>query len=280
MQVHRIRSLRRFFLPLLSRLDFDVAIRHHWTSDALRLNLYRHKGYWYHGRARELETMMLFEQLLSGGDFVIEVGGHIGYVSLHLWNQIAPTGRLVVFEPSPSNLPYMRKNVAAHAGIRVVESAVADYVGSATLYEEGLTGQNNSLLKSYSLLEGNRKMAYVNERLDQREVEVACTTIDDFLSRENLPAPSFIKIDVEGAEYMVLSGMQTTLRDSHVAIMVEVTERSADVFRLLKDADYRLFRPDRTPIDSVQRARGNVFCLKDSDQRISLFLNQPERSSQ
>lgn len=270
-RLHRIQALRRVILPLLRKVDVDVTIKHHWTSDPLCLNVFKHKGYWYHGRDRELSTMQLFGELLARGDFVLEVGGHIGYVSLHLWHHIGPTGRLIVFEPSPKNLPYIRRNVGSHSGIRVVEQAAADFVGSATFYEEELTGQNSSLIKDYSVFENNRRRAYADDKVSQQELCVPCITIDEFLHREGLPTPSLVKIDVEGAEYIVLSGMKRTLESSGLALMVEVTERAGDVIRLLESAGYRMFYPDKRAVDCSQEVRGNIFCLKPSDERIAVF---------
>lgn len=271
MQLHRIRALRRVILPLLRKVDLDVTIRHHWTSGPVRLNVFKHKGYWYHGRKREFETMQLFGELLGRGDFVLEVGGHIGYVSLHLWHQIGPTGQLIVFEPSPKNLPYIRHNLDCHPGIRVVEQAAADFVGSATFYEEELTGQNSTLIKNYSVFDINRRRAHAEGTVRQQELNVSCITIDEFLRQECLRTPSLVKIDVEGAEYMVLSGMKTTLDNDGIALMVEVTERSDEVLDLLESAGYLMFHPDKRAVTHSRDVRGNIFCLKASDKRIRKF---------
>lgn len=67
-------------------------------------------------------------------------------------------------------------------------------------------------------------------------VEVDCTTLDEFATKLTVPPPSFIKIDVEGAELAVLRGMQQTLRAENVALMVEVTEQAAAVYELLTSA--------------------------------------------
>src|SRR5262249_12209411 len=109
--IHRVRAVMRLVLPMMRKLDLgDITIRHHWTGDALRLHSCRHKGYWYHGKRREYATMEVFSELLKSRDFVVEIGAHIGYVSLYLAHLIGREGRLVVFEPGPNNLPYLRRN--------------------------------------------------------------------------------------------------------------------------------------------------------------------------
>lgn len=256
-------------LPVLRRLGIDIRMRHQWTKEPLKLHLFKHKGYWYHGRRRESTTMLLFRELLRPGDFIVEIGGHIGYVSMYLASLVQPGGRVVVFEPAPDNLAYIRENTRRHPAVSVIDQAVTDHCGVARLYVEELTGQNNSLLSDYARLAENERWAYAES--GKRVIEVECTSLDEFLERERAPAPSLVKVDVEGAELSVLQGMRSTLLEPRIALMVEVTERAADVLELLAASGYHVFRPDRSLVTRHETARGNLFCLKDTDSRIENF---------
>ena len=77
------KSRRRILLPFLKLAAFDFSVAHHWTGDRFILNCFRHKGYWYHGRVREFSTMQAFGCLIAKGETVIEVGGHVGYLTLY-----------------------------------------------------------------------------------------------------------------------------------------------------------------------------------------------------
>jgi hypothetical protein len=99
----------------------DVTIRHHYTGDPFRLHSFRHKAYWSNGRRRDELEMATFAELVRPGDNVIEVGGHIGYVSLYFAWLVGCHGRVHVFEAGPDNLPYLRGNVAFHKQVTVVE---------------------------------------------------------------------------------------------------------------------------------------------------------------
>lgn len=270
MHIHRVRFLRRLIMPVLQRINVgDITIRHHWTGERLTLDFFKHKGYWYHGKRREMDSMARFAQLVAKGDFVLEIGGHIGYMSMYLAQLAGADGRLIVFEPAPNNLPYLIKNSAANPRIRIEKTAVTDYTGSAQMHIENLTGQNNSLLDHYSVREKNEQWAYVG--VEDQTVTVPCTTLDEFLQREGLPTPGFIKIDVEGVEHSVLRGMPRTLQNPEIALMVEVTEKPAEVFSLLESAGFQLFRPDRTRISHATDAKGNVFCIKPGSVRDRCF---------
>ncbi len=214
--------------------------------------------------------MLLYSDLIGKGDFVIEIGAHIGYVSLYFAHLVGPERHLIVFEPGPDNLPYLQKNTAFNPRISIVEKAVTDYVGSARLYVDNLTGQNSSLVKGYGVLARNEQRAHANF-VRESVIEVSCTSLDDFLHRADLSPPSFVKIDVEGAELLVLRGMKDTLRRNGIALMVEVTEKAPQVWSLLREADFLTFRPNRSPINNVEGLQGNVFCIKADDDRVRVF---------
>lgn len=248
----------------------DITIRHHYTREKIRLHSFRHKGYWAHGRSREKFSMRLYPPLIRQGDLIVEVGGHIGYISTYFAKLTGPEGRVLVFEPGPNNLPYIRKNIAAYANITLIDKAAADFVGTAHLHVETFSGQNNSLLDHNRILEANLRHAGLRD-VPAYVVEVPCTTVDSALAEAGLPAPSFVKIDVEGAELSVLRGMAVTLRHDDVALMVEVTEDHALVYGLLKDHGYSLFDDTKMPIVDARTIDGNVFCLRKNSPRANLF---------
>jgi len=269
-QISQNSFLRNLLLPIFSKINLgDITIHHHWTDDEFLLHSFKHKGYWYHGKKREMETMMLFSRLIRKGDFLVEIGGHIGYLSLYFAQLIGPEGNLIVFEPGSNNLPYLLKNTKSKSNISIVEKAVTDFVGIAKFYVENLSGQNNSLLENYEYLKKNEEAA--NCKFESSIIEVPCTSLDEFIIQSQLPSPSFIKIDVEGAELQVLKGMKHILEKNGIALMVEVTENVTDVFQLLSNTGFQLFRPNKSPVNNIKDMNGNIFCVKGNDPRIRLF---------
>lgn len=232
----RNATLRRMGLPLLRLVGRDTTIRHHWWPQAkMRLHTYRHRGYWFKGRRRERRVMQLFERFVREGDTVVEVGGHIGYVTLNLRRLVGESGRVVVFEPGINNLPYLRANVAPFSNIELIEKACGDREDTVSFWIEGLSGQNNSLNRDYLNFAQNRSNAYSTDEM--REVKVAMTTLDDHLFRSALK-PSLVKIDVEGAEKLVLEGATRVLRDIRPVIIIEVTENADTVGAILTSNGY------------------------------------------
>lgn len=258
-KIHKLPGLRRIVLPVVKFLSpGNVRFRHHFTKQRYRLHFWRHKGYWYHGKRREAETMEFFRRALKPGDTAIEVGGHIGYISMWLAHLIGENGRLVVFEPGSNNLEYIRENVGGLENVELIEKAVSNEDGVARFFEETLTGQNNSLVEDYDLFEKNREAANSDQEYAVREV--ATVRLDGFVAENGLK-PDVLKIDVEGAEMQVLEGARETLTEHQPAVVIEVTNRRDEVCGFLTDLGYALYDEYGFEADPSNKLY-NVFALR------------------
>jgi FkbM family methyltransferase len=249
----------------------DIVIRHHYTGDRVKLHSYRHKGYWFHGRRRERDTMLMFQRLLHPGDTVIEVGGHIGYISLYFQKLVNP-GRVFVFEPGPNNLPYIRENLAP-TPITLVPKAVGNRSGVERFFVDNLTGQNNTFLPHFDVFERNKEMAF-NASASMAETMVEVVTLDAFTATQSIQ-PTFVKIDVEGFEHEVVDGMRFVLETHRPSIMVEIQANHAAIFELLTNAGYWLCTPQAQPLRDATQLAGNTFCLHSVAHRT--LINELQR---
>lgn len=256
-----LRFLRRFAIPLLSRINVgDITIEHHYTNDRFRLHSFLHKGYWYHGKNREQAVMRLFLELIKPGQTVFDLGGHIGYISLHFANLVGETGKVVVFEPGTNNLPYIEANIRSKPNIELVKKVVSNTNGEIDFFIEELTGQNNTLLKNFQRFQQNQESAYV--QVDYQQVIVESIRLDDFIEQSGYQ-PDFIKIDVEGAELSVLESAEQYLKKHQPGMMVEVNVKIKEVFDYLQDLGYVVFNSvtrltNPKPADITD---DNFFCL-------------------
>ena len=243
-------------MPLLKMLAMDIKITNpHVKSLKVHLNSFLHKGYWYHGKNREHETMHKFSELILPGNTIIEVGGHIGYITQYFSQLAGKSGKVYVFEPGSNNIPYIRKNVSELANTQLVEKGVSNNNGEAIFYEDSLTGQNNSLESDYHILVENKKISFVETEVSEKLIKLI--TLDDFCGSKIIP--NFIKIDVEGLELNVLQGMTLLLKP---AMMIEVTKNHKEIGSLLKEAGYDLFDVLGKPILDISAYEGNnLFCL-------------------
>lgn len=252
------RVLRRLGIYAFAHVNpGDVSIRHHYTGERFRLHSFRHKGYWFHGRRRERSSMEVFARLIRPGDCVLEAGGHIGYISLYLAHLVGREGTIHVFEPGPNNIPYLAGNLGGQPNARLVPRALGSAPGTLTLYVEDLTGQNNSLVPNFEVLAANERRA-VKASATPTPVEV--TTIDSYAEQERI-RPDFMKIDVEGFEWEVLSGARKVIAECRPVMMVEVQTHQRDIADLLRGYGYRLYEPNGRPATEISTGPVNIFAL-------------------
>ncbi len=155
----------------------------------------------------ELEfTRRMMEEIRSG-DVFFDIGACIGFVAVHARKRGAG---VVAFEPEPSFRARLKENLALNGqhDVPVVDWAVSDAVGTATLFTDGAHGTSPTLATT----------------APRDAVEISTGTIDNGLATENLPWPTLMKMDIEGAEVRALRGMRGLLRSSNKprAIFIEV----------------------------------------------------------
>ena len=122
-----------------------------------------------------------------------------------------------------------------------------------------MSGQNNSILKDYENVEATATSHYVSAQ--RKKVAIKVTTLDEFI--ENLGTqPNHIKIDVEGAELLVIKGMSKFL-GIVATLMIEVTRDEQEVFLIMRTAGYVAYDEQLLEIQDGHIIRGNVFFILD-----------------
>lgn len=236
--------LRRTVLKILKATAFDTNITHHYTKRKFSLNTYNHKGYWYHGANREAETVRIFQQWVEPGDYVLEIGGHIGYFST-LYAQLAgKEGKVDVFEPSDKNAKYLEKNIAfmpdaLRKNISVVKKGAGDVNEQLTFYIDPISGQNNSFVPEFEgFLTSREKSAESHAQIQTETVDVI--TLDSYFAGATR-LPNFVKIDVEGFEWNVVQGFRDTIAKAKPALMIEIQADADKIFDFFYNLGYTIY---------------------------------------
>lgn len=153
---------------------------------------------------------VLAERLRVGGVF-FDVGANEGFFSLIGARCVGATGAVYAFEPVARNVRRIRRNVRANR------------LGNITVFAQAVgasEGRERLLLARHW---GGASLALAEEPPDLvGSVKVDVTTIDAVLERRTVRPPSLVKIDVEGAELVVLHGMEETIRSFAPDILFEV----------------------------------------------------------
>jgi FkbM family methyltransferase len=154
-------------------------------------------------------TKVLNDEVLPG-IAVLDIGAHVGCHTLLAARLVGPGGKVFAFEPSPDNFALLQKNVTLNGydNVVLIQKAVADRSGTVTFY---LSPEGN-----------DRNSIYEDSRTPQlgTSLEVSSVSIDDFLEQQGWPQIHLIKVDVEGAEQLVLKGMSKLLERTRDLVLI------------------------------------------------------------
>lgn len=145
----------------------------------------------------EKEYVISLAETLAPEDIFYDIGSSIGLNSIIAAKKINK-GKVISFEPDPENLDKLEKNYKLNklTNYQIVNFAVGDAKNKLKLYTAGSNGFSPSLQKVNGI---------------DSFIEVNVDSIDNLIKKGIIPLPDIVKVDVEGAELMVLRGMKNLL---------------------------------------------------------------------
>lgn len=183
-----------------SRCGFD------WTldlADNLQRRLYLVGSY-------ESLTLAVVLKRLTPSDVVLDVGANIGTFALPVAARLHHPGRLVAVEAAPDTADRLRDHVGRNGlseRVEVVEVGLSDHSGRASLH-----------LSPFGSRDAGTRTLEGDGATTGQPVEL--TTGDALRRRLGLDRFDVVKIDVEGHEASVLSGMVQTFMESPPRLLV------------------------------------------------------------
>jgi FkbM family methyltransferase len=191
----------------------------------------------------------------------IDVGANIGFYSV-LAAKLLPGRKILAVEPNPEARRRLGENLARNN----VAGAVTVFAGVASAAPGQAELNLIEGMEEYSSL-GAIVHAAVAEQTS-RSITVEAETIDRLVERFGL-APGLIKIDVEGAEKLVLDGAVETLKRFRPVILSELSPAllgpmgasAAAIIAQLEQLGYRVVDAEDPALPPGLREYGDVLCL-------------------
>lgn len=174
------------------------------------------------------QTLAIMKRVLNEDSNCIDVGCHKGEVMDEIL-KIAPKGKHVGFEPIPEYVEFLQKKYSADDRVTILQNALSDSNSEAEF----------NWVKNAPAYSGIKQRSYAIKNPQIEKIQVQLITLDE--CGKNFPPTELIKIDVEGAELMVLKGAVNFIRQHRPVIIFEFGLGAADHYGVQADDIHRYF---------------------------------------
>jgi FkbM family methyltransferase len=228
-----------------SVVDFSRSRIHRYTKSGLEFELVSFPE-------EESALEMYFRYFRpSPGDLVFDVGANCGVSTYHFAQAVGPSGKVFAFEPDPANYEVLIRNMKRHRleNVVPVKRAIAGANGTAEFHSEGTLGSG---LSRYA----TRPSLGTVELVETVTLERACAEYG---------TPSFLKMDIEGAEIGVLGAAQKFLKEANINFVLDTNHivdgkrTDAEVSRLFSASGYQTKTTDQYGFVTTWAHRGATF---------------------
>jgi FkbM family methyltransferase len=172
----------------------------------------------------QTEILEVINQSIGATSNCVDIGCHKGFFLRHIL-RLSPKGYHFAFEP----IPRLYRNLERHFSsdrVRVLPYALSSSAGSAKFHFN----------RDNPAFSGLRRRLYPSENDRISILEVDVRTLDGIIP-SGIPI-DLIKIDVEGAELLVLRGASETIERSHPVIIFEFGTGSSEYYGTTPDDIY------------------------------------------
>jgi len=174
-------------------------------------------------------------RLTKPGFTAYDIGANVGAFSFLFLSLVGSRGYVYAFEPEVNNTKVLSRSIkqAGATNITLDTRAVGDISGEAEFDRRGGAFSGR--------LVGGRS----SYKPTNNVTKVFTTSLDELVFDVGYQSPDIIKIDVEGNEGLVLSGMKQILREKPPIIICEMHSHLGDsveaVEELLRASNFRLY---------------------------------------
>jgi FkbM family methyltransferase len=224
---------------------------------------------------KEYDDVSFLKKYIRKGDCCIDIGAHLGYFTIELSRLVGPAGKVFAVEPMSKFNSVLEQLVRRYGAHNVTIHKVA-LGGTGDYVEMGIPEIGRKKRFAYArVMDSTPGLRYVDtERVENHQ--------GDSLFRD-LKRLDFIKVDVEGLEFSVLSSMIQTISAYRPILLCEFfeSEQRLKLYRLLQPLGYQVYRLESgkwQPIDVLGEGnaitQNNYFIAAGQRERLGhLFIS-------
>jgi len=145
---------------------------------------------------------------------IFDVGAHHGHISRH-FRSLFPTSTVYSFEPFQDSFEQLKANTASDQGIKVFNFGLGDRNGTQS-FNSNSSSATNSLLATDEL----GSLTWGSGLLETKTiVQAEFRTLDSVLEAMRIPRIDILKLDVQGAEPLVMEGALSACRTGAISLV-------------------------------------------------------------
>ena len=169
---------------------------------------------------KEPWTVNWLNDNVTPGDIVYDIGANVGVFSLIAAANLDGQGTVVAFEPGYANFGRLCENIRLNRLTRLIVPVPVPLSHRPGLqwfkYKSTEPGQSRHRF-------GGKRWDPARDKVKSSEQPVLAMTLDQAVHDFNVPPPTLLKLDVDGAEDLVLRGAASVLRRPELrSLIVEI----------------------------------------------------------
>lgn len=214
------------------------------------------KGSW------NLSELKFLKNYIEKNDNIYVIGTHVGTLLVPLAKHCK---RIIGFEANPDTFWFLEKNI------------LLNDLNNTTVFNFAVGNEKRKItfLKSKINTGGSKIKPVIDDfkyKFDNpEEVEIDMVSLDEHIAIHQLPEPSGILVDIEGAEFIALQGMPESLKKSRFLYIEYVPHHLKNVSGIENTDLIALIEPY---FDKVISTKTNKeFEIKNSSEALINFLN-------
>jgi len=248
--IHTVKNWRKILLK--SKLRYLA----HPNTPVVLVDKFGFKFIYYSWMYRSLESHITrqnfvkeyaaMRKLIRPGSTVFDIGANVGVFSVPFSSWVGAQGRVYSFEPVEDTYWLLQENISLNKCSNIIsyQQAISDKQGVSKMH---------IFDKRYSSWNSMGFTSHHGSIKPKLEIEITSNSLDSFCRSENISVIDYLKVDVEGYEYLVFKGVENLLSQGKVKylsfevadILQKVSGHSVqELFKLLSKHGYSSYQFD------------------------------------
>ncbi|MFC1756117.1 FkbM family methyltransferase [Patescibacteria group bacterium] len=189
----------------------------------------------------ELEQAKFVNNLIKEGYYCVDMGSHVGSMTLLMAKLAGNSGKIWSFEPLNQCCLLLEGSLQKNnfKNTVIINSGLSDKLGKKQAY----------VFNDSGMAHFDKDDFVIEKSMDTKVLELV--TLDGYFEENKISKLDFVKVDVEGYEYKALLGAFNTIKRFSPQMLIEIhsKDNQKNVYRLLDELGYKIFDLNNNLVD-------------------------------